>query len=67
MFISPIREIINEPFDKILFVRDSEVDILTGKRLGVKTVLKGSRRIMDTKPDYAINDLKELMGICLEL
>jgi FMN phosphatase YigB (HAD superfamily) len=46
----------------VLFVGDSECDIVTGRKLGVHTVLKGDATVC-VSPDYRIERLAELEKI----
>ena len=58
----------NLNLDEVVYVGDSGVDIETGKNAGIKTVWVswGTRKyddIKDLKPDYIINNPKELLDI----
>ena len=59
-FVNEIQKVIKEPLDGILFIGDSKVDVLTGKKLGVKTVLKREKNLAGMREDYFILKLKEL-------
>ena len=63
MFVSALKNTIHMPYKDILFVGDSDCDIITGKKLGVQTVLKGSLASKSCTPDYVIMDLKELVEL----
>ena len=49
--------------NETIFIGDSDVDILTGKRLGVYTVLKSDIKKGDIDADYVIPNLKQLLRI----
>lgn len=62
-FISALKCEIIEPLEKIMFVGDTEADIITGQKLGIKTVLKGEITENMSMPDYTINNLRELINL----
>lgn len=47
-------------FDRAVMVGDTESDIEFGMNLGMKTVLVRSKEEVNVKPDWTVNDLKEL-------
>ncbi len=59
-FINKILELCKKPYSDVLFVGDSEVDVLTAKKIGVKSVLIDRHNTQVSSPDYRISNLKEL-------
>lgn len=51
------------PKNEVLLVGDSEVDIETGKKLGIRTALIGSEPQKRYTQDYAIKSLLELLDL----
>ena len=69
------KEIINDMKlnkDEVLYVGDSDVDVITGKNAGVKTVwvswgLRSYEDVKDSNPDYMIDEPKQLLNIIDEI
>lgn len=63
-------EILRIKPNKAVFVGDSPADIEAGKAAGVKTIaaLYGfhGEKMLETKPDYAVSDIQEVVPIILE-
>jgi phosphoglycolate phosphatase-like HAD superfamily hydrolase len=49
--------------NKVILVGDSEVDIETGKKLGVRTALMSENNQKRYNEDYAIRSLLELLDL----
>lgn len=62
IFVDALRQEVADP-RAVLIVGDSECDIITGRKLGAVTVLKGSSANIGSRPDYCIGRLAELPGI----
>lgn len=61
-FAKKIIPLLNRPYEEILFVGDSPVDIEIAKKICVKSVyIKRTER--DIVSDYVITDLKEIMKL----
>lgn len=60
LFADALRQQVSGDMKRVLFVGDSEVDILTGRKLGAHTVLKASSNKVDILPDFEIENLEDL-------
>ena len=58
-----ILEKCDEPYSDILFVGDTEVDILTAKKIGAKSVLIKRNGDFTIDADYYINNLNKIFEI----
>jgi len=65
--VSYIRERVDEPYHNILFVGDTEVDLLTGRKLNAHSVLVRRDGKFPYSADYQITDLSNIFGIISEL
>jgi len=63
-FVAVLDDAIRK-YDKneVIFVGDSEVDIETGRRLGVRTALIGRSNLKQYIADYSISSLLELLDL----
>lgn len=62
--VSEIQNVCKEPASEILFVGDSEVDLITAKKMGTKSVLISRNNAeLNVNPDYRISSLKEIIDI----
>ena len=66
-FVESIKSQLSFKPNETIFIGDSDVDILTGKRLGVYTVLKSDTKKGDIDADYVIPNLKQLLRIIEEI
>ena len=59
----------NIDLKKSFMVGDTDIDVLTGKRAGLKTILVKSPKIkdyaFDIRPDYRVKDLNSAVNIVL--
>jgi len=65
--VAYIRERVDQPYHGILFVGDTEVDILTGQKLNAHSVLIRRNGKFRYSADYQISDLSNIFGIISEL
>lgn len=49
--------------NEVIIVGDSEVDIETGRKLGVRTALIGKSNQKQYNEDYSISSLRELLDL----
>lgn len=60
LFAEALRQYISGDMSRVLFVGDSEVDILTGRKIGAHTVLKTSSKNEGILPDFEIENLTDI-------
>jgi 2-haloalkanoic acid dehalogenase type II len=65
--VAYIRDRVDRPYHNILFVGDTEVDVLTGRKLNAHSVLIRRNGKFPYSADYQISDLKNIFGIISEL
>ncbi len=53
----------DQPYSDILFIGDTEVDILAAKKIGAKSILIKRNGDFSIKADYCITDLNEIFDI----
>ena len=58
-----IKDKCKKPYSDILFVGDTEVDILTAKKIGARSVLIRRNGSFPIEADYCITGLEELFNI----
>jgi FMN phosphatase YigB (HAD superfamily) len=63
-FVAVLNDAIHK-YEKqeVIFVGDSDVDIETGKRLGVRTALIGKSNQKQYNEDYSLSSLLELLDL----
>jgi Predicted hydrolase (HAD superfamily) len=66
-FVDSIRSELSHNLNEVIFIGDSDVDICTGKRLGVHTVLKSAQGKSNIDSEYVISKLRQLKDIISEL
>jgi len=65
--VAYIRGRVDQPYHNILFVGDTEVDVLTGRKLSAHSVLIRRNGKFPYSADYQITDLGNIFGIISEL
>ena len=61
-FVKKIIPLLNHPYDNVLFVGDSPIDMEIAKKIGVKSVyIKRTEKRFES--DYVITNLRELMDL----
>ena len=64
VFVAALNKAISKyEKNEVIFVGDSEVDIETGKKLGVRTALISNRHQKQYNEDYSIGSLLELLDL----
>ncbi len=65
--VAYIRERVDRPYHDILFVGDTEVDVMTGRKLNAHSVLIRRNGKFPYSADFQISDLNNIFGIISEL